>query len=36
MLEYLEDKAVWMMLGTCLIYLVFLLYVPFIRGVFLP
>jgi hypothetical protein len=34
MLEYLENKAVWMMLGMCLIYLVFSLYIPFIRKVF--
>ena len=33
MFEYLENKAVWMMLGMCLIYLVFSLYIPFIRKV---
>ena len=34
MVEYLEGKAVWMMLGMCLIYLTFSLYIPFIRRVF--
>ena len=35
MLEYLEGKAVWMMLGMVLIYLVFLVYFPLIR-MYLP
>ena len=35
MLEFLEGKVVWMMLGMCLIYLFFSVYVPLIR-VYLP
>ncbi len=34
MLEYLEGKVVWIMLGMCLVYLAFSLYIPFIRRVF--
>jgi len=36
MLEYLEGKAVRILLGMCLIYLVFSVLVPFIRSVFYP